>query len=115
MSTIENTRDAFKPAFCNRGSDCKADPAQPFCAACGADIAGYLNALTGSHEPVGVDPHGQVTVSMPTVEPELLVVRHAPAAPQPAPASVQLDPDTGDGGDGDGWWRDRLIIAAFAV
>lgn len=60
MKRAQEITAAFQPAFCHRG-DCAASPDTPFCSGCGADIAAYLDATTGAHEAVRVDPADQVT------------------------------------------------------
>ena len=90
MSTTEAIAE-FTPAFCNRGSDCQADPASAFCAGCGAGIARYMDALTASREPARIDADEQT----------------------PRDTVAAAEADDAAMGDWTDIWRDRLTVAAF--
>ena len=107
MSSV-HAIDRFTPAFCNRGSGCKADPVAAFCSGCGADIAGYREAMTAAHTAVRLDGHEQIDHSVDARTLPIAVAARAAAAPAGAPpadgALSQWRPIL----------RDRLIVAAFA-
>jgi hypothetical protein len=111
MSSVQAI-DRFTPAFCNRGSDCKADPVDAFCSGCGADIAGYLEAMTASHSAVRIDDHEQINNSVDSPIPP--ITQLSAVAPRAAVAPADAPPADGAPSQGHMILRDRLIVATFA-
>lgn len=112
MSPIKNSTESFRPAFCQR-ADCMADPATPYCATCGADIAGYTTAMSAAHEPVGVTADG--TIIQAPASDGTPAVRIGPV-PGAAAASPAAEAPFGAASPArTPLWRDWAGWAAFAA
>ena len=108
---MSSAMDTSTPAFCNRGSGCKADPVDAFCSGCGADIASYREAMTASQAVVHIDDE-QINNR---VDAPILPITHVSAVAARA-AVAPADAAAADGAPSQ-WHtilRDRLIVAAFA-
>lgn len=118
MSPIENIPESvhgteqFRPAFCQR-ADCKADSNAPYCATCGADIAGYATAMTAAHEPVGVTQDGTIIQAPASGSGPAIRVEEVPGAVAVPPvAEASTDPAFPERGP---LWRDGALWAAFGA
>ena len=110
----------FRPAFCQRGSDCGAQADKAFCATCGADIAAYLAATTANHPAVAEAEPGQVTQVLPVTHltsaqavatPVFDTVTSPAVGPVAETALAINDTETATRSA----WREPAVVAMFAL
>jgi len=119
MSVSPPAGQPFEPAFCRR-SGCLANTASPFCAGCGADIAGYLQATTATQPALAADTHGHATDPLwsgPADRRQTPLtagtVRRVPATPavtaEDRVAAAVAPPSSRRA------WREPVVVAAFTL
>src|SRR4051812_35703033 len=112
---------SFRPVFCHR-DDCDARRDRAFCSACGADIAAYVNSVTGEQPTITEQLRAVENGRVPVV-----VTQLPPLAPIAEPST-----NGGGGGADDGpglptaeessppparrrVWLHPLVVGAFAA